>query len=123
MEGFRNYLSQPQQPADQKWKLSKPEIISYWKSIRYDLPIVVSPIRAEKKGSTYNDDGIRITGSKQFIDSVLGKLKDLLRYENLQTKLDLVYRQTQYKGTEIPESNQSFAFYVQVRNRINSANK
>ena len=99
------------------WRASKDEIIDHWNALRPNLPIVFDPINRDHKGSTFGEDGIRLTGSKRFIDSILGRLKDLLAYEGPNTKLDLVYRQTQYKGTDTPDKSSTFAFYIQVREK------
>lgn len=99
------------------WRASKDDIIQHWNALRPDTPIVFDPINHNHKGSTFGEDGVRLTGSKRFIDSILGRLKDVLAYEGPSTKLDLVYRQTQYKGTDTPDKASSFVFYIMVREK------
>lgn len=101
-----------------KWKASKTQIMNYWRGLREDQPIPMRPIRYTHKGSTYGEDGIRITGSPVFIQAVLGKLRELLRYESSQTKLAVVYRQTVSKKRQaIGLSPTSFVFYIQAKER------
>lgn len=105
-------------PKKVKWKASKKQIMQYWQTLRSDQPILMRPIPPGHTGSTYSEDGIRITGSPQFIGSVLSKLKDLMAYENPQTKLGLVYRQsTSPSHTSINATKTSYAFYLQARER------
>jgi hypothetical protein len=105
-------------PKRVKWKASKKQIMQYWQTLRSDQLILMRPIPSGHTGSTYGEDGIRITGSPQFIGSVLSKLKDLMAYENPQTKLGLVYRQSNSPShTSINAVKTSYAFYLQARER------
>jgi hypothetical protein len=110
----------PLQPL-KKWSASKEDILKMWKSLSPSSPILVSPIDVEHKGSTYGEDGIRITGSPQFIYSVLSKLKPFLDYENPRTKLAVSYRETQ-SPSQLEKGNlkKSYVFYVQVKQRDGS---
>lgn len=101
-----------------KWKASKAQILKYWKTLGGEQPIPMKAIKYDHKGSTYGEDGIRITGSPNFIQAVLGKLRELLRYEGPETKLGVVYRQTFSKKREaMGLSPISFVFYIQARER------
>lgn len=101
-----------------KWKASKAQILKYWKTLGGEQPIPMKPIKYDHKGSTYGEDGIRITGSPNFIQAVLGKLRELLRYEGPETKLGVVYRQTFSKKREaMGLSPVSFVFYIQSKER------
>lgn len=93
----------------------KDEIINHWQGLKENQKIDISMVAYKHTGSTYNEDGIRITGSKQFIDSVLSHLKDLLAYENSNTRLQLVYKQSQDKNTGCPMD--SYNCYIQVHER------
>ncbi len=117
-------LTDQEQETDPKiglWRAKKQDIIQFWKSLpgvsdNKNYPITPAPIEYQHQGSTYNKDGIRITGNAQFINSVLPKLKDFLNYENPNTKLALIYRET----TPIVDQqtgNRSFAFYIKVKER------
>jgi len=67
------------------------------------------------EGSTYAEDGVRITGSKAFVDSVLSRLKDLLRYEGEETRLQVVYKKS--TDRESGRTLTSYNCYVQVHAR------
>lgn len=97
------------------WKASKDEIMTFWKSLALDIPIQIHPITYDHKGTTIQEDGIRITGTKEFIASVLSKLKDLVNYENDQNKLIISYRQS--PKSLVPGNKESYMFYLQVKNR------
>jgi hypothetical protein len=101
-----------------EWKASKEQILQYWKSIRNDSPIVMRPIEYEHKGSTYGEDGVRITGNPQFISSVLARLKDFLVYETPTTKLVVSYRQTESPSKlAAGEGKTSYVFYIAAKER------
>ena len=115
--------AQPQQPqqasgSTTKWKASKDEIVAYWKNLRPDTPILMKAISYEHKGSTYGEDGIRLTGSPQFIASVLARLKEVLNYETPTSKLAVTYRQTESPSKmAMGQSKTSYVFYVAARQR------
>lgn len=108
----------PPKPAIKSWSASKEDIIKLWRSLNPSTPLSVSPIRSSHKGSTYGEDGIRITGSPNFISSVLSKLKPFLDYETASTKLAVSYRETQ-SPSQIERGNlkKSYVFYIQVKER------
>ena len=93
----------------------KSEILSHWQRIKQNQPIAITPVTYKHTGSTYAEDGIRITGSQEFIDSVLSRLKDLLEYESDDTRLQLVYKQSVDKDTG--RELDSYNCYVQVHQR------
>lgn len=113
-------LTEPD-PKTNMWRAKKKDILTFWKNLpgvrdnKY-FPIKPEPILYDFKGSTYNKDGLRITGSATFINSILPKLKDFLSYENPNSKLSLIYRET----TPIADQQtgkRSFAFYIKVKER------
>lgn len=131
MESFKSYLeqeefvefvlnefAQPQQQQGTKpWSAKKPEIMQMWQNLRMDMPIYMSPISNQGGDrATYGEDGIRITGSYPFISAVLGRLKDMLNYENPHTKLRLVFRGVD-KAKDARPDRQSFVFYVNSETR------
>jgi hypothetical protein len=118
MASFKEFVqTNPNNPVKAAvWKATKPEIVGMLKNINPNMPLAYTPIPATHKGSTYMQDGIRITGTKQFITSVVSRLKDVLSYENQQTKLNIVYKQID-KVDENNPNRTSFAFYVQVKER------
>ncbi|RTK94080.1 MAG: hypothetical protein EKK64_09240 [Neisseriaceae bacterium] len=100
------------------WKATKPEILEFWKKLRSDSPILMKPIEYNHKGSTYGEDGIRITGSPQFIQSVLARLKEFLNFESPQTKLSVSYRETQSpSASQFGNTKTSYVFYLQTKKR------
>jgi len=124
MENFKEWLEKKnllefQRPQiAPKWKISKDEIIKMWQGINSEAPITIKPISRSHVGSTYGEDGLRITGSPQFINSILGKIKPLLNYETTNTKLVVSYRETQ-SPSQVERGNlkKSYVFYVQVKER------
>lgn len=109
------------QGAVQKpWSAKKNDILKFWQRLRFDLPIVIEPLddrdTTSARKSTYGQDGIRVTGSWNFIAGVLGRLKEILAYENPQTKLRLIFRQID--STRLANlEKQAFAFYINVERR------
>lgn len=98
-----------------KWKATKDEIIQFWTNLRADTPIAIDPISYDHKGSTYKQDGVRITGSKEFIATTLARLKEFLGFEGTSSKLMLVWRETERQQS--PEDKPTYVFYVQVKER------
>jgi hypothetical protein len=109
-------------PVQKKWKATKDQIVQYWRNLRPDTPIQMSPIRYDHQGTTYAQDGVRITGSPEFIGSVLARLKEFLNFETPQTKLQLVYRETD-SPSQAFENKTSFVFYVQTKARGSGQDK
>lgn len=121
MMTFKEFIDPANQPTanpDKKWKASKEEIINYWKGLRPDTPIQMQPIEYNHKGSTYDQDGIRITGTPQFITSTLARLKEILSFENQGVKLSVTYRETESPSNlSMGQSKTSYVFYVSTRKR------
>lgn len=114
-----NYNLNKKELKKRAWKASKDEIMTFWKSLAIDLPLQVHPIPYDHKGTTIQEDGIRITGTKEFIASVLSRLKDLINYENDQNKLIISYRQS--PKSLIAGNKESYMFYLQVKGRGKNA--
>lgn len=101
------------------WSAKKADILQMWKGLKPDLPIILTPMSEKPEGSektSYGEDGIRITGSAQFISAVLGRLKEIIGYENPQTKLRLVFRGVDQDRQARPD-RQSFVFYINLEQR------
>jgi len=105
----------PITPKIKPWKAGKEEITKYWKALAGNLPLALSPIPYDHEGTTIQEDGIRITGSKEFITSVLSRLKDFLTFENPNDKLVVSYRQS--PKSFIKGNKNSYSFYLQVKER------
>lgn len=110
----------PQKPAaepkEKGVKLGKDQVLQHWGATPPNAPIKMTPLPYNYKGPTYDKDGVRITGSGEFVDSILGRLKDLMFYENPKVKLNLIYR-TLYKKGQI--GNPAYAVYIQSEMRGN----
>ena len=52
-----------------------------------DLTEVIRPLKSQTKGSTYGSDQVRVTGSPEFVSAVMGKIKELLAFENAETRI------------------------------------
>lgn len=108
-------LIQKQIAKKKPWKAKKQDIQGFWAGLKPNLPLKLEPIPYDHKGSTILQDGIRITGSKEFIASVLSRLKEFLFYENPNSKLVISYRQ---QAKSLVQGNRdSYLFYLQVKNR------
>ena len=95
--------------------MQKAEILDHWRGIEPDQPLAISAVPYKHEGSTYSEDGIRITGSQEWIDSVLSRIKDLLNHENGTTRLQLVYKESQDRETQ--RMLGSYNCYIQVHER------
>ena len=108
MRTFQEFLE------EKPWKAKRQDVVDFWRSMRPNLPVSPTPVKSSHKGTRFDQDGIRITGSPDFINGVISRLKDFLQYdENPSTKLDIEYRQIEtkqgeYKGTPI------YVFYIHV---------
>lgn len=99
------------------WKSKKEDVIKFWHDLPPSIPILpIKIVPRYYKGPTYRFDGVRVTGSHQFINSIMARLKDMLPYESQRSRLHTAYRQQINKKTEEPVPN-SFVFYVQIRDR------
>lgn len=78
---------------EEAWKGIKAEIINFWRSLQ-DQPLQPKPIPLTHRGSSYTQDALRITGHAEFINSILSRVKDFIRFETPQVELDIDYRQT-----------------------------
>lgn len=121
-QGNVDYM-QAGSPSQKPWSATKDEILDMWQKLRPDTPIYLTPMDDSDsptvgggEHSSYGEDGIRITGSWAFISSVLGRLKELIQYENPQSKLRLVFRGIDSNRMARPD-RQSFAFYVNLERR------
>src|SRR3982750_2712743 len=114
MLSFKGWCEQNQIATSLKpWKAKKDEILQFWQKLPPSMPIQpFNIVPSDSHGSTYRYDGVRVTGTNQFINSVVSRLKDLVGYDQGNTRLQLLYRQQVDKQTQQPLPN-SFVFYVQ----------
>lgn len=118
MTGFTNQQNVP--IKEKPWSAKKDEIMQMWRNLRADTPIIIQPLSDQPvtpggEKSTFGEDGIRITGSWQFISSILSRIKELSFYENPQTRLRLVFRGVD--KTRARPDKQSFVFYLNLEKR------
>lgn len=111
MTDFKEYLSEQN---GEPWHAKRSDILKNWSTIRPNMPIVAEAVPVGHKGTRYDFDGIRVTGSVSFISAVMSRIKDLLQYESTPgTKLDVEYRQVATKSGDA-KAIPKFAFYVHV---------
>jgi hypothetical protein len=99
--------------------LKKAAMLEHWRGLTADQAVTPAAVVYKHAGSTYDEDGIRITGSREFIDSVLSRLKGLLEFENGETRLQVVYKESVDRVSQLPMG--SFNCYVQVHTRGDEA--
>ena len=95
--------------------MKKDKFVTYWKGLRKNQKLRLKPIRYSHTGTTFAEDGIRITGSRAFVDSVLSRLKDLLKYESEETRLQVSYERSTDRDTG--KKLRSYGCYIQVHAR------
>lgn len=95
-------------------RLSKKQALEHWRALE-DAPLAPEPVPYKHSGSTFERDGVRITGSREFIDAVLSRLRPLLAFENGTTRLELAYQQATDRDTGYPLD--SWSCYVKVHER------
>lgn len=105
---FREFVEKKSKP----WVAKKKDVLELWKSIPADAPLNPAPVSKYHSGNRFDQDGVRVTGTSQFINSVLGRLKPLLFYaDHPNLDLDVKYRQILRK--EISDKP-SFACYINI---------
>jgi hypothetical protein len=95
--------------------MEKKPFLKHWAKLKPNQKLIPKPVPYAHEGSTYAEDGIRITGSKAFVDSVLSRLKDLLAYESDETRLQVVHKRS--SDRESGKTISSYNCYVQVHAR------
>jgi len=106
---FRQFL---EQKGEKPWVAKKRDVIDLWRKVRPDAPLSPAPVPKFHKGNRFDQDGVRITGSSQWINSVLGRLKPLLAYEDHPSlEMDIKYRQVQRRDLA---DRPSFACYINI---------
>ena len=76
----------------------KKEVLNRWGDLS-PQKINPEPVMYKHKGTTIDQDGIRITGGLEFIESVLSRLTDLLAFENGSTRLQVAFSELTDKET------------------------
>jgi hypothetical protein len=102
---FKKFISQTSAQPNH-WKGKSEDVIRSWQDIVPNQPIQMMPVSKQHKGTKFQEDGIRLTGSSNFINSVLSRLKDVLK----QT-LNVEYRELQNK-TGVANIGKKYVFYA-----------
>ncbi|MDA8099334.1 MAG: hypothetical protein M0042_06885 [Nitrospiraceae bacterium] len=95
--------------------MEKKAFLKHWSKLKPNQKLVPKPVKYTHEGSTYAEDGIRITGSRKFVNSVLSRLKDMLAHDNDETRLQVVYQRS--TDRESGKTLASYNCYVQVHAR------
>lgn len=107
---FREFIETSAKP----WKAKRADVIDFWQKLKPNLPLQIEPIDPHHRGTRFHEDGLRITGSPEFINSILSRIKDFLQYDvSSGTKLDVEYRQIENKEG-IVFNKPVFVAYVHV---------
>lgn len=97
-------------------RLAKEAMLAHWESLDpVDPAESIRAIPYKLEGSKFGMDGIRIDGSRQFIDAVLSQLKGLLVWENAVARLGVNYTECTDRETKAP--NGDWVCYVRVHQR------
>ncbi len=101
--------------------MRKAETLDHWRGLTPTKTPAQTMRRVAYKheGSTFDQDGIRLTGSAEFIDSVLAVLKPLLARENASERLQLSYTESTDRETRRPLG--TYQCYIQVHERGDEA--
>lgn len=101
--------------------MSKQEAMQHWANMEPDQDImgVMKPLPYKAKGSTFGADSIRITGSPEFVDAVMSRMKDLLVGEAAMTRLALSRASVEAPdGKEFPNAaRDAQSCYIQLHQR------
>lgn len=99
------------------WKAKKADVVNHWKNLPSNLQINMQPVSKMHRGTRFKSDGLRITGSPQFINSVLSRIKDISSSEEKSdVRLDVEYRQIVSKFDKLNYSP-SYVFYCHLVNK------
>ena len=128
---FRSFLEQdepvpPRRPVpddtegqkELPWNPKKEDLLVYWKNLQEDPRIDMEPIPKDHSGSSYLFDTIRLTGSRDFIDSILSKLKSLIALEDEEKLLKISYKETVDRDSGKPTGR--YHCYIQIWDRSQS---
>lgn len=96
---------------------TKQKLLQRWQSLNYQAHRYIPMTPKGKKGTTYDDDGVRITGTQEFIDSILVRIKDLLTIEQSeQLQLDVRFDNVRSKDPQ-KAMQMRFAMYINAKSK------
>lgn len=101
-------------------RLNKADALTHWRQLPARDPApLMRAIPYKQEGSKYGACGIRIDGTRPFIDAVLSQLTTLLGHENAETRLELNYTETADRETGYPTGQ--WVCYIRVHERGDEA--
>jgi len=102
--------------ANKPQRLDKKQALEHWRTLEpVDPAPAMQSIPYKTTGSKYGYSGIRIDGTREFIDAVLSNLKSITHHENGQTRLELNYTEVVDRESGYPTGN--WVCYVRVHER------
>ena len=97
-------------------RFTKEEALGHWEGLsRVNPAKKMSVIPYKASGSKYGTCGIRIDGTRKFIDAVLSNLKPLLALESDLTRLELNYTEVTTKDGNYPTGD--WVCYIRCHER------
>lgn len=96
------------------WKAKKADVLQFWKNLRPNMPIQMEPVPETHEGTRFRSDGLRITGSPAFINSVLSRVKDIIQMESDTVRLDVEYREIENQEGDTVPSSKEYVFYAHL---------
>jgi hypothetical protein len=82
--------------------IRKADSMELWENLEPNRTLYPRAIPYKHKGTTINEDGIRITGTRAWIESVLSRLMPLREFENDMTRIGIAYSEITDKETQRP---------------------
>ncbi len=105
--------------AQKPERLGKGAFLDHWRALPTEdtrgAAKMMRSVAYKHRGSTFDQDGIRLTGSRAFIDAMLSTLKPLLERENLNERLQVNYTEATDRESGLPMG--SWTCYIQVHER------
>lgn len=105
---------------DKPESIQKAQALALWRALPENLPLTPGAIAYKHRGTTIDEDGIRICGSRPFIESVLSRIKPLLTAESTDTRLGIAWGEICDKETGQPIRGR-FRCSIQVHQRGDEA--
>lgn len=94
--------------------MRKREALELWEGLSAS-PLCPSAVPYKHSGSTFSEDGVRVTGSRRFVESVMFRLRELLEFEAIETRLSVSLQEVQDRDSG--RLTGAWSFYVQVHER------
>lgn len=90
--------------------MNKSALLERWRNVEKSEPDdgkvmqEIPPVRYQATGSRYGAGSIRIDGPPEFVDAVLGRLKDLLQGEGARTRLSVSHQKVSENDKPAPNA-------------------